>query len=102
MYWTKYIIHISILTLWLFACIGQPVITIIDDGKPLVTNNINEEEQKEQQSKKNNEEEKIISKSLTDFLFASNFKEQSNIDTYRLGHSDCVKQIVLPPPEQFI
>ncbi len=94
---TQYIIRITMLTLWLFTCIGQPIITIVDDGKPLVTNNINEEEQK--QGKKNNEEEKIISKSLTDFLFVSSLRERANIDNYRLGQSDCIKQIVLPPPE---
>ena len=88
------------LALWLFTCIGQPIITIVDDGKPLVTNNINEEEQK--QGKKNNEEEKIISKSLTDFLFVSNLEIQFTTYNYQLGQSDCIKQIVLPPPEYTI
>lgn len=98
----KYIIQVTMLSLWLFACIGQPIITIINDGHPLVSNTINEEEQKEQQSKKNNEEEKIISKTLTDFIFGAELKEKSNIDTYTLTYSDYFRQIVLPPPEYSI
>ncbi|MET6989390.1 hypothetical protein [Sediminicola arcticus] len=98
----KYIIQVSMLSLWFFACIGQPIITIINDGQSLVSNTINEEEQKEQQVKKNSEEEKIISKSLTDYIFGSDIIERPNTDNYTLAYSDCFRQIVLPPPEYSI
>lgn len=99
---TKYIIHITMFTLWLFACVGQPVITILEDGKSLVTNNISEEEQKEQQGKKNNEEEKKISNNPTDLLFASNAHKSPISDIYIFGHSNHLRQIIVPPPESFI
>ncbi|MEJ1221334.1 hypothetical protein [Sediminicola sp. 1XM1-17] len=98
----RYIIHITMLALWLFTCLGQPIVTIFDDGKPLVTNNLNEEEHKEQQGKKNNEEEKIISDSSIDFVFLCGLNEPHKVDTYTLGFSDCIRQIVLPPPEQYV
>jgi hypothetical protein len=86
----KYIIQVSMLSLWFFACIGQPIITIINDGQSLVSNTINEEE------------EKIISKSLTDYIFGSDIIERPNTDNYTLAYSDCFRQIVLPPPEYSI
>lgn len=99
---TKYIIHIAMLTLWLFTCVGQPLITISNDGSPLMSINLNEDEQKEQQGKKNNEEEKIISISLIDFDFQYYLKERRNVDSYCLGFSHCIRQIDLPPPEHTI
>ncbi len=99
---TKYIIHAAMLILWLFACVGQPVVTIFEDGSPIVNNNLNEEEQKEQQGKKNNEEEKIISNSLTDFVFHYHLKKTLNVDIYSLSFSHCIRQIDLPPPERTV
>lgn len=94
-------IFITLLSIWLFAIFAPPIISLMNnDGKTIITINLNEEEQSEQ-GKKNVAEKKIVYDN-TNFYFLAQLRNHSLNDFYLLANFDHTLEIILPPPEPII
>lgn len=95
----RFNILIVLLSVWIFAILAPPIITLMnDDGNAVISMNVTEEEQQEQ-GKKNHGEKLILENSSPGAYHLSHLLNLGFYDFYLLGHYDRNSEIVLPPPE---
>ena len=91
-----------LLSVWIFAIVAPPIISLLcEDGKSIITVNLNEEEQQEQ-GKKSIDEKLVVKGNSSDFSFLYRLQYSTLYDFYLLGKSDYASEIFLPPPEHHI
>ncbi|WP_273273200.1 hypothetical protein [Maribacter polysiphoniae] len=92
-------ILIVLLSVWIFAILAPPIITLLnDEGNAVISINITEEEQQEQ-GKKNLGEKLILENNSPSAYLLAHLQNLGFHDFYLLGHYDRNSEIVLPPPE---
>ncbi|PIF00713.1 MAG: hypothetical protein CR994_04990 [Maribacter sp.] len=91
-------ILITLLSIWIFAILAPPVISLLSDDARIIQINITEEEQQEQ-GEKNLGEKLILENNAPDVSLLSLLQDLGSHDFYLLGHYDLDSEIVLPPPE---
>jgi len=88
-----------LLSLWIFAIVAPPIITLLNkDLKSVVSINLNEEEPHEQ-GKKSVDQQLIITQNNSNHSLFSNFRNPvlDAIDHFK--RSNLALEIILPPPE---
>lgn len=90
---------ITLLSLWLIAIIGLPVITLVRvDSKSIVVNPLNEEDHPDQ-GKKDTSQNQIIAGNIIAPILSWSLNGTAGHDLYIPGKSNYIMEILAPPPK---